>query len=90
MTVLPFVPQKKPSTQGPQRAFCIPCAVRKDEFKERAPASSHTPLDAGDGHRAWIDGRGYVLFHHPVARAFCIRCGKEVPVAYVPEEERIA
>jgi hypothetical protein len=87
--VLPFFPHKRPVAQGPQRAFCIPCAVRNNEFRERAPASSHTPLDGG-GHRAWIGGRGYEIFHHPAAKALCIRCGKEVHVAYIPEEERIA
>jgi hypothetical protein len=43
-----------------------------------------------DGRRAWIAGRGYELFHHPAAKVLCIRCGKEVHVAYIPEEERIA
>jgi hypothetical protein len=88
--VLPFFLPKIRAAQGPQKAFCIPCAVRNDEFKERAPASSHTPLDATDGHRAWINGRGYELFRHPATKVLCIRCGKEVHVAYIPEEERIA
>jgi len=90
MAVLPFFPRKRPVAQGLEKAFCIPCAVKNDEFKERAPATSHTPLDVSDGHRAWIAGRGYELFHHPAAKVLCIRCGKEVHVAYIPEEERIA
>ena len=88
--VLPFFPHKRRVAQGLEKAFCIPCAVKNDEFKERAPATSHTPLDASDGHRAWISGRGYELFQHPAAKVLCIRCGKEVHVAYIPEEERIA
>jgi hypothetical protein len=88
--VLPFFPHKRPAAQGLEKAFCIPCAVKNDEFKERAPATSHTPLDVTEGHRAWIAGRGYELFRHPAAKVLCIRCGKEVHVAYIPEEERIA
>ncbi len=88
--VLPFPLYKRRAAEGPEKAFCIPCAVKNDEFKERAPATSHTPLEANDGHRAWIAGRGYELFHHPAAKVLCIRCGKEVHVAYIPEEERIA
>jgi hypothetical protein len=90
MAVLPFFPQKRPVVQGLEKAFCIPCAVKNDEFKERAPATSRTPLDVSYGRRAWIAGRGYELFHHPVAKVLCTRCGKEVHVAYIPEEERIA
>ncbi len=88
--VLPFLLSKRPIAQGLRKAFCIPCAVKNDEFKERAPALSHTPLGVSDGSRAWIGGRGYELFHHPAAKVLCIRCRKEVHVAYVPEEERIA
>ncbi len=88
--VLPFSLPKRRVAQGSQKAVCIPCAVRNDEFRERAPALSHTPLDVNDGHRAWINGRGYELFRHPAAKVLCIRCGKEVHVAYIPEEERIA
>ena len=90
MAVLPFISHKRPAAQARKKAFCIPCAVKNDEFKERAPATSHTPLDASDCHRAWIAGRGYELFHHPGVKVLCIRCGREVHVAYIPEEERIA
>jgi hypothetical protein len=90
MTVLRLIPRKRPVAQGAKKALCIPCAVESDEFKERAPAKSGTPLGANGGGRAWIAGRGYKLFHHPAAKVPCVRCGKEVHVAYVPEEERIA
>jgi hypothetical protein len=86
----PFFSCKRPVTLALQKSFCIPCAVENNEFKERAPASFQTPLDAGDGHRAWIGGRSYVILHHPAAKVVCAHCGKEVHVAYVPEEERLA
>ncbi len=80
--VLPFCAG---TTAGPRKAICIPCAVRNNKFRERAPVSTGTPLDASGDRRAWIDGRGYQVFHHPVAKILCFHCGKEVPVAYVPE-----
>jgi hypothetical protein len=90
MAVLPFFPHKEPVAEGPEKAFCIPCAVKNDEFTERAPATSRTPLDVCCDRRAWIAGRGYEFFHHPAAKVLCIRCGKEVHVAYIPEKERAA
>lgn len=88
--VLPFPPPESTVSQGPRKAFCIPCALRSREFRERAPASSRTPLDAGDCRRAWIEGRGYELFHHPASKVVCIRCGMKVHTAYIPEEPSIA
>lgn len=89
--VLPFpLREMRVARRRLHKLFCIPCAVKNDEFKERAPASSQTPLDAGGGPRAWIGGRSYGLVHHPAAKVVCIRCGKEVQVAYIPEDELIA
>jgi hypothetical protein len=84
--VLPFCSGIAAAALGPKKAICIPCAVRSDKFRERAPVSSRTPLDGGGDRRAWIDGRGYRVFHNPVSKILCFYCGREVPVAYVPDE----
>ncbi len=69
--------------------YCIPCAISIPDFKERAPLSHAMPFDPGLQVRAWINGRSYHLLRHPTTRVVCVSCGREVPVAYVPEDRYI-
>jgi hypothetical protein len=65
--------------------YCIPCAVSRPGFRERAPLACATPFDEAQP-RAWIEGRAYSLRHLPTLAVRCVRCGNEAPLIYCPED----
>ena len=73
-----------------ETAYCIPCAISTPDFKERAPLYDAMPFDGEEQARAWIRGRGYFCFRHPITKFVCGNCGSEVPAAYVPEDRSIS
>jgi hypothetical protein len=77
-----------PPRQGERaRGLCIPCAVAHFHFTERAPLLD-CAVDGEGTPRAWINGRGYRLLHHPARETLCVECGRRVYAAYIPEDQQ--
>jgi hypothetical protein len=75
---------RRSATKGER--LCIPCAVNRPDFKERAPSVADSPFDGADA-RAWIGGRAFALVRHPLELLTCSRCGEEAAAVYLPYPE---